>query len=155
VIGRLSSQCQQGVQLTGAITPSDYMGTVVLRRNKTGAQYQMGQTVMSGYPVSNEDDTSGANYRQDTPQAGSVYDLDAPGIRAAVGMGTYRSRFNFQEYAVLNSQANNVPVSPMFAWYADSSCLLNNSKSDWATDLVNVGDNQSGTGSRPITWNLQ
>src|SRR5271165_4419716 len=149
--------CSIGVELVGAVTPSNYAGTVVLRRNiVSGAEYAFGSSPISGQNPPLGDDTSGATYRDDNPQSGGsngkVYDLDAAGIGATSGNGTYRYRANFQEYAVLNSASNTTPASSVFAYYTRSSCAATPAL-QFATDVA--GDNQSGTGTTKTSWNLQ
>jgi hypothetical protein len=131
---------------------------VVFRRNKVGFQYDMGDYKdpnLLQFPQSTVDDSNPAN-RTDTPVEGVVYDLDGPGIRPNPGQGTFRTRFNFQQYAVLNDVTNTVPASAIFPWYAASSCEKNSSnQSIFATDFAADGDNQSGQGTIKLTYNLQ
>ena len=94
--------CSSVVEYLGVITPTNYQGTVILRRSVVGETFVNEQAVDSLLG----DDTSQDRFRVDRPTtAGHVYDVDAPGIYPEVGSTTdiARIRHNFTEYAVLDS----------------------------------------------------
>jgi hypothetical protein len=107
------------------------------------------------------DDTSDDPFRDDDPQSdgsdGTVYDLDAPGIGTSIPSTIVRMRQNFLEYAVLGSATNATPVGGSnLNWFATSSCRLGpGSTAIFVNDPSIPGDNQSGTGSTKLTYNLQ
>jgi hypothetical protein len=109
------------------------------------------------------DDTSGPAFLDADPQScstipggaacsnGKVYDIDAPGIGLSSD-DIYRYRANFIEYAVLGSRASAVIASSV-AWWARVSCTQDRLGNLLiSTDVSN--DNQAGTGTTLISWDL-
>ena len=159
--------CAVGVQFVGTVSPSNYTGTITLRRRfpttTVGELYQ-GQVqylptyfAPGGGHGPGDDDTSYPPLLDSDPQSGNsgghVYDIDVPGIGLASD-AIYRYRANFLEYAVLGDRSSTVKVSADFPWWAAVSCTQD-SVGDLrlSTDVPN--DNQAGSGTTPITWNLQ
>jgi hypothetical protein len=82
-----------------------------------------------------------------------VYDIDAPGI----GLSTadiYRYRGNFIEYAVLGDRTSTLPVGSNFFWWARVSCTQD-AQGNLLPSKDVANDNQAGTGTTSITWNLK
>lgn len=83
--------CHTGVQFSGSVTPSDYKGTVVLRRTLLeGKVYDSVKGLIETVPDDKNppNDTSDAGARDDDPHSGAskgiVYDLDAPNCVCSV-----------------------------------------------------------------------
>ena len=109
---------------------------------------------------SGQNDDSPALIEDTNPQSGGsvgvVYDLDAPGIGYLSG-NINRVRFNFNEYAVLDSASSTQQLGS-FAWYARASCIENPNPANgyfsmFSTSVAN--DNTAGSGTTGLTWNLQ
>jgi hypothetical protein len=157
------NSCNVGVQLHGAVTPSNYTGTVILRRTINGAAGftgTAGQTSVSTGKSPGQDDTSGASLLDSSPQSGgsngAVYDLDAPGT-GADGDNINRVRFNFTEYAVLDAVTNTQSLGSL-AWYMRDSCVENPNPTNGYLVMFSAGvsgDNTVGSGTTNLTWNLQ
>ena len=147
--------CSNGVELVGKVYPSNYTGTITLRRRMMGGAAYVGSVETAAIPSG--DDTSLAVYLDSSPQsggsAGKVYDVDGPGTTPGLPSGIGRYRNNFQEYAVLGGRAATAQASGYFAWWARSSCTTNSGSPAFSHDVS--GDNQSGTGTTKISWNLQ
>jgi hypothetical protein len=146
--------CASVIEYVGAVTPSNYQGTIVLRRSYAAASFVNQQSANS----SNGDDTSVSYNRVDTATAaGHVYDLDAPGVFPAPPPGVpsdiARVRQNFVEYAVLDSQSSSTLVSNQLQAFQRSSCTgIYSQTAAFANDVP--GDNTAGLGTTPLTWNL-
>jgi hypothetical protein len=168
--------CGVGVEIVGTVSPSNYAGTITLRRSMAasappGALY-IGQEpydtpyfTQPPYRPANADDTSDPRLLDAAPQSctttngitscstGRVYDIDAPGI-GLMSADIYRYRANFIEYAVLGNGGSTVTASTNFAWWARVSCTQDqNGTLLLSTDVSN--DNKAGTGTTPISWDLQ
>jgi len=152
--------CDIGVELRGAVTPKNYTGMVFLRRtmvSAAGFNGAKGQTSYNTGRVAGQDDTSGSTLLDSNPGSnGAVYDLDAPGIGFA-NSDIGRIRFNYNEYAVLDAVTNTQSAGSL-AWYARDSCVENPKPTNgylvmFSNDVP--GDNTAGTGTTPLTWNLQ
>jgi hypothetical protein len=169
-----SKSCAVGVELVGAVTPSDYTGTVSLRRSIVNGAYYQGSTACCGSPATPGDDTSFAAMMDSDPQsggsAGKVYDLDAPGIAAPFSIpqgqsAILRYRTNFVEYAVLGAASHELGAKSStkkastkdFPFWVAVSCTWDASGDNQvlATDLSGNGDNSAGTGTTNTTWNLK
>ena len=168
-----SAYCAVGVELVGAVTPSNYTGTVSLRRSIVSGAYYQGSTQCCGSPAAPGDDTSFAAMMDSDPQsggsAGKVYDLDAPGTPAPFSISQGQSpvrrfRQNFVEYAVvgaashdLGKDSSNKKASKDFPFWVAVSCTWDASGDNpiLATDLSANGDNKAGTGTTKTSWNLQ
>jgi hypothetical protein len=149
--------CFVGAEFVGTVQPSNYASLVVLRRTLLDYGVWTGSTLQTEVTTAS-DDTSSQALRDDNPQSGSskglVYDLDAPGVLPHSASVAWRARQNFSEYAVLDSAANDTPVSSTLAWYSAVSCNT--------PDFVNYalstdvsGDNKDSTGSVNLSWNLK
>jgi hypothetical protein len=177
-----SQVCAVAVELIGAVVPSDYTGQVTLRRSKNTYAYK-GTQLFAGFPEVG-DDTSEVPLLDTTPQTsapgatqGNVYDLDAPGVSAPLGVSDgpgspdwfnhYRS--NFVEYAILgdyttatkekdsSSSKNASSSTGNFQWFAAASCTFDPNTGDTiiSTQLNPAGDNKAGQGTTATTYNLQ
>jgi len=135
-----------------AINPSIYTGSVILHRRRiSGATW-----VNSGneIPYASQDDTSNAALRDDNPQSGGsggrVYDLDAPVLApVSIDGNTYRVRLNFYAYATLGDGI----TSPDYYFYVRLSCTRTSFGYKLVKDVS--GDNQVGSGTSSLSWNLQ
>jgi hypothetical protein len=154
-VSTLQAECMVGAQFMGVVTPSNYRGMVTLRRTKYGSQtYQnSSQLVDSGLF---DDDTSPQIYLKQSPvPTGTVYDLDAPGVRTGYpGINRYRN--DFYEYAVLGDVGSSQKVSNYLYFRAAASCQSTNSGLQVNTDYNPFGDNNFTMGqSLLLTFNLQ
>jgi hypothetical protein len=160
--------CNVGVEFVGRVSPSNYTGQITLARNfatanppgelyKGQTQYDPDYFTTSKGHGPGQPDTSPPELLDTDPQSGGsqgkVYDIDVPGIGLASD-DIYRFRANFVEYAVLSDSSPPVIASPNFPWWARVSCTQDSAGNlKLSTDVNN--DNQAGTGTTPITWNLQ
>jgi len=145
--------CVIGNETIGTIAPPNYTSYVTLHRFVVADMGYRNSTQTGG--VTNFDDTSDPALRDDDPQSGNsggkVYDLDAPGIGPPnVDGNTYRYRGNFYEFAALS---DGTVISSQFTFYVRVSCKKTASGYQVVNDVPN--DNQIGTGTTPLTWNLQ
>ncbi|MCI0628504.1 MAG: hypothetical protein L0387_43785, partial [Acidobacteria bacterium] len=142
-----------GVEIRALVTPSNYAGLIILRRH-LDAECRYNNMTLLGGTCGNRDDPSGL--RDEDPQSGGsqgkVYDLDFPRIQTVSGapIGVIgRFRFNFRQWA----EVDGVRVSAFLPWFSRVSIIKTSSGDQLATDVPN--DNTSGTGTTPLTWNLQ
>jgi len=154
---------QTNNELVGTVYPSTYTGYITLHRQILNLREDDNSTTAAkSYPPCPNsptcDDTSDPSFRDDDPQsggsAGKVYDVDNPGIARLATENTYeRMRVNFREYAA--AQGVSVQVSSDFKWWSRLSVYRPSGQVTTVlkTDVPN--DNVSGTGTTPITWNLQ
>jgi hypothetical protein len=149
-------QCVEGMEYVGTVTPSDYQGILVLRRTATFQAYQ-GSTPTQ--QRGSFDDTSISDYRVDTPTStGHIYDIDGPGINA-IGIAAppsswaSRVRQNFTEYTALDSAAGTNVVGNKLQIFARTSCIGDPATPSFYNDIP--GDNASGNGTTPLSWNLK
>jgi hypothetical protein len=150
--------CHGGAQFAGTVTPSDYKGSVVLKRTLvTGKLYDGVEGLIRTLPDATHppDDTSVDGARDDDPQSGgskgTVYDLDAPGADQVFPSGTTRYlRMNLVEYAVLDDKRNSVPVSQTFPWFVRVSCGMDASNPSIVFLLNDEGDNILDQGSTSL-----
>jgi hypothetical protein len=156
--------CRTGVEFKAKVTPSNYTGSVVLRRTKVSYGAWDGSTLIPVTQGTNpvyvpSPDNSPAVWRDDDPQSGKVkgfvYDLDAPGpVDMFTDLNhTFRIRQNLSEYAVLDSEQNSVSVSAPLPWYSAVSCT--ETANGPVLDTTVGGDNQANVGTVPLSWNLQ
>jgi hypothetical protein len=151
--------CAEAYQITGTVSPSDYAGQISLRRNVTYVAFNGDGT--NQFASSSGDDTSNPALLDSLPQsggsAGKVYDLDAPAANVDVADSTgtiVRLRSNFQEYAVIGSNTSTAVVSQSnLAFYARESCVMPANGIPTFSNSIS-GDNQVGSGSTPLTWDL-
>lgn len=150
--------CHTGVQFSGAVTPSDYKGTVVLRRTLvSGAWYDSVNGLLKTFPNDQNppNDTSDPGTRDDDPQSGTskgvVYDLDAPGINGMRSPESQYLRMNFIQYAVLDDSRNSVSVSESFPWYTRISCGMDENNPSVVFLLNDANDNLLGRGSTSLS----
>jgi alpha-1,4-glucan:alpha-1,4-glucan 6-glycosyltransferase len=144
---------RQGIQ---PVSPSNYQGTIVLRRTIENYVVFANQSYVSQKPP-NSDDTGPPDARVDTPtNMGHVFNIDGPGVSPVLGDPTSVARFraNFVEYAVLDSASSTNVVSNSLPVYARTSC-----QGTYGMNAVFVndvtGDNSGGPGATQVTWNLQ
>ncbi|HYE72526.1 MAG TPA: hypothetical protein VEF04_04310, partial [Blastocatellia bacterium] len=154
---------RNGVEIVGTVAPSNYSDLLVLRRTIDGAKLFYDQTQQLS-TAAGTDDTSDTILRDDDPQSGGsqgkIYDLDAPGTgttsSAPIGR-IVRQRVNFTEYATIqvyqNGQVVQAKCSSNLQWYSCISIEKTSSGDVLKTGVT--GDNQAGTGTIPLTWNLQ
>jgi hypothetical protein len=165
-----SQGCQVGVELVGAIAPTNYTGPVTLQRaygTPQGEVYVNGVAPQGTNPFTGPD-TSFSPYLAITPDSnGQVYDIDAPGVGVPENGNIYSVRQNFVEFAVLGNYPRNLPpgvslpsplpiASAYFLWWAASSCTNVNSTSvdiQFYTQIA--GDNTAGAGTTKTTYNLK
>jgi hypothetical protein len=147
--------CRTGIEMVGTVSPTDYRGTVVLRRTVLGEASYVGSSLAHSEVA--HDDTSLGAFRDDDPQAGTpgtVYDVDAPGtVNKNMFALTIRQRITFSEYAVLDSADNSQPASDSFPWFSVVSCKALLQGPQFVTDVP--GDNKAASGSSPLSWNLK
>lgn len=151
--------CSVAVVLSGTVTPSDYKGIIILRKTATSRTYQgtAGDQLVPERNRDNDEDTSDPPFRDDDPQSGTskgvVYDNDGPGVPGPNDiLSVTRLRANFVSYAVLGT-LDGGKASPNFNWYSRSSCTGRDANPSFSNDFR--GDNQAGTGTTPLTYNLQ
>jgi hypothetical protein len=155
-LSRIGPYCAEGIEYLGIVSPSNYQGTLVLRRTVTYKTYVGSQLTGASAPT---DDTSNPDLRVDIPTtSGHIYDLDSPGVTAvgvAVPASNWASRIrqNFTEYAVLDSAKGTNTVGNSLQTFARTSCIGDPSTPSFYGDIP--GDNISGTGTTPLSWNLQ
>jgi IPT/TIG domain/Abnormal spindle-like microcephaly-assoc'd, ASPM-SPD-2-Hydin len=144
--------CGIGMEMIGTITPSSYTGTVTLHRQIVNRRSYAGSTPTAS--VTDTDDTSEPDFRDDNPQsggsAGKVYDLDAAGPGSYTDSITHRYRANFYEWAAL---PDGTRISPYYNYYVRISCKHTSSGYQFVNDVA--GDNQIAVGETSTTWNLQ
>ena len=145
--------CALGYETIGTITPSVYNSSVIIHRWLISRSDPVNSA--SGLIDGPFGDDSFAQYRDDLPQSGGsngkVYDTDAPFVAPGnVDGNTYRYRLNFYTYAAL---PDGTLISPNYYFYVRLSCTRNSFGYQFVNDVP--GDNQIGSGSTPLTWNLQ
>lgn len=164
--GSIRRQFRTVVEFVGTVSPKDYLGKIILNRTKQLALF------FDSVPIRNLDpelllpgDLSYNNSRDDDPSPdGTIYDYDGPGIQSQIGP-TAHVRYNFQEFAVLGGQPDETnavviggkKVSSDLAWFSRLSILPRNSGNS-SVDLLDTripGDNISGLGTTPLTFDLQ
>lgn len=157
-------RCAIGVQFTGTVIPTNYTGTVVLRRTLIHSfLYDDQANVLFEGPNTDfpPNDTSEDPLRDDDPQSGNsngkVYDLDGPGPLNVFPSGTLRRfRANFSEYAVLDDKNNNVSASDQLPWYARVSCKTDENDPRIISLTNDIpGDNKGDKGTTTLTPSLQ
>jgi hypothetical protein len=147
-----------GVEIVGLVAPSNYTGPIVLHRTIVELRTYNDNNSTPSQIVTNVDDTSDPQLRDDDPQSGGsggkVYDLDAPGI-GLLGSAPYgaifRRRVNFSAYAVVGYGHHT--SSNILNWYARESVIKTTSGDQLLYDIP--GDNVVGTGTTNLTLNLQ
>jgi hypothetical protein len=142
------------VEIVGTVLPSNFGQYIILHRKMDLKTYNDRTLDIS---ATNADDTSDPRLRDDDPRPyGMVYDLDGPGLRNddTAAPGTIRRvRRNFKQWATILGQ-DNVRLSGDLEWFSVESVIRQSNGTD--TFLNDVpGDNVAGTGSKPLTWNLQ
>jgi hypothetical protein len=147
--------CWTPVEIIGTVTPADYSGHVVLKREIKGNAVFVGSTEVKAAEKRPGPDITNAAFRDDDPQSGRskgvVYDTDSPGVFAKTAVG--RTRFNFVENAFLDVEANSVSASQPLAWYSAISCTVGDGV-EFDPTFQSRGDNQANTGCRPLSFNL-
>ena len=151
------TSCMGAFQITGQISPSNYPGSVYLRKTLTGAdQYKdQGATLVKSY--GSQGDTSDPDLEALT--GGNIYELDSPGsvlLGSTFPIGnSARFRANFDAYAVLGLNTSTVKVSTQdMLFFVRVSCIKNSSISI-TLDNTYSGDNQIGLGSTNLSDNLK
>jgi hypothetical protein len=145
--------CFVGFETVGTVYPSTYTGQIISHRTTIQDKTYTGSTFTGG--LTNDGDTSEAAGRDDDPQSGGsggkVYDLDAPGPVPIATGNILRYRGNFSTFA---STPDGTVLSYGYNFWVRSSCTKT---SGGVVQFVNdvPGDNQIGSGSAALTWNLQ
>jgi hypothetical protein len=152
--------CAVGVELVGAVTPSNYAGLVTLKRNIVSTAIFDGQNSdtrpdITKPPGADNSVASLVDNVVGAGGAGQVFDLDPPSVGAiSVSGAPERYRTNFQEYAVLGDTNSSTAkqVGAFYPYYVAVSCggTLNAP----ALDTTVPGDNVAASGTIPLTWNL-
>ncbi len=173
---------QNNVVIKGAVSPSNFVGTIDIKRKfislATYSDTSNGSTLApnnvsstGSYTCALSDQTqcedeSGdpamGNQDNTVSSSGNIYDLDAP--RALVAQSpnaVARLRANFVQFATLNG----VQASDLLTWYARSSSCIRIDPGDvlvttWCSDNAVQkgvpGDDSSSFGTiTPISWDLQ
>jgi hypothetical protein len=146
-----------GVQIKGVVWPNFFSDSITVRREVLDWMVYYNTVLVEQNAPPIRDDTSFPQLRDDYPQsggsAGMVYDLDAPGIKKSGPpyQTIYRVRYNFRQWAVLNSRS--LVVSPIdLYWYSRVSILHRETGDQLNTDVP--GDNVAGVGRTNTTWDL-
>lgn len=144
------------VEMVGTVAPSNFEEKIMLDRGRVEVRvyYGTNNVLDPGNSGGAQPDTSNAVLRDDDPRPnGKVYDYDAPGIptlppSAAVGT-TRRMRINLNEFAMYNGKK----ASADMPWFSRMSIVRTTGRDALINDVPN--DNVAGTGTTPLTWNLQ
>ena len=144
------------VEFVGTVAPSNFQERVMLDRARvaTNVYYGPNNVLETGNSGGAQGDTSPAVLRDDDPRPnGKVYDYDAPGIptlppSAVVGT-TRRQRINLNEFAMYNGKK----ASADLPWFSRMSIVRTTGRDAIINDVP--GDNVAGSGTTPLTWNLQ
>jgi hypothetical protein len=143
------------VEIVGSVKPTNFTGAITLVREWDYRAYN-NQTLIDSATA--KPDTSKDTFRDDDPQSGGsngkVYDLDGPGYSSIASdpVGAiFRLRNNFRQWAVISGTNNR--LSSTLEWFSRVS-ITKMSSGDVLNDDV-TGDNTAGTGTTPLSWNLQ
>lgn len=148
------TSCLAAYQITGQITPSNYSGGVYLRRTVNGIDVYQDPGTLVTYSGGGFDDTS--NPQLEASSGGNTYDLDGPSQGMSQGFpvgNSVRYRVNFDEYAVLGTNASTTKVSQDLIFFNRMSCVKTSSTSI-VLDNTYPADNQIGLGTTPLSDNL-
>ena len=146
-----SSKCVAGNELDGIVTPTTTTGPVTIKRFLISQGCYLGQKTTSCQGAVG-DDTGNWIAQDPGGNAGTVYNLDAPGIYFNGTTATpVRIRYNFQAYAV--GPDGVTPISAPLSYFVRLSCT-NTGVAQLSYDASST-DNQIGLGTTPITWNLK
>jgi hypothetical protein len=154
----LAKGCGIGFETAGTLSPSTYVGTVIIHRTIVSQGLYINTAAQTPAP-NFTDDTSNPGLQDENPTDsvpnGKVYDLDAPTqIPPTIGPDVYRYRTNFYTYAAIpDGTPAGIAISPQYLFYVRLSCTYNGAARSFATDVA--GDNQSATGSTNLTWDLR
>jgi len=146
--------CAEVIEYMGAVQPSDYKGVIALWRTKNTATFNF----QTQYVTDSGPDPSVPGNEVTIPHNGHIFDADAPGQHPdySDASSIWRARQNYIEYALLDhaptSNTSSVALASMNV-FARTSCTGPQSSPQFADDVV--GDNSSGIGSTPLTWNLK
>jgi hypothetical protein len=160
-----------GVQFTGAVAPSNFVAdspsSFVLKRSILKARiYEDGSNASTLVDCVNDSslsvtcspsavgaDTGDGSFQDRDPQSsgsgGKIYDLDGPGPAEPLDGNTRRMRVNFVEWVEYRA----IKASSDFAWFSRSSRAKASGLSSYNNTVA--ADNQAGSGSTALTWNLQ
>ncbi len=153
-----------GIEIVGMVYPSNYTGNIKIVRElistsdydeTTAPPNTKGKCAPNNPPC---DDTSPAEIRDDVP--GTIYDLDSPGppknFTSTEG-AIIRRRSNFRQWATVSQLdshlTKDVRVSSDITWFNRTSIKIVNGAGQVLSDVSN--DNQNGSGTTPLTRNLQ
>jgi hypothetical protein len=142
------------VEIVGTVAPSNFEDKIMLDRARVATNVFYNNVLETGNSGGANPDTSNAVLRDDDPRPdGRIYDYDAPGIptlppSAAVGT-TRRQRINFNQFAMYNGKK----ASADMPWFSRMSIVRTTGRDAIINDVPN--DNVAGTGTTPLTWNLQ
>ena|SRR5687768_110523 len=144
------------VEIVGTVAPSNFEEKIMLNRDRVEVRVYFGanNTLEPTNSGGAQPDNSDAMLRDDDPRTnGKIYDYDAPGFPAlpsTITVGTTRRmRINLKEFAMYNGKK----ASDDFPWFSRMSIVKTTGQDAINTDVP--GDNVAGTGTTPLTWNLQ
>jgi hypothetical protein len=142
-------------RLQGAITASNYAGSVYFRKSVTYDQWvDPGDSLVGSSPT--KDDTSDTSLERTS--GGNIYELDAPGPTVAPTFATgdtVRFRANFDSYAVLGDNMSTTRISTQDLLFSTRVSCFKNSSISLTLDCTYAGDNQIGLGTTNLSDNLQ
>jgi len=153
--------CYAGYELVATVTPSDFTGPVTIRRNVNSESCWVGSnpqfpdtpTNPCGFGSPPYDDTGDSISTDPSTATGQVFNLDAVGYYGShvVYNPPYRHRVNFETYAV---GPDGIKISKTINFYVRLSCQTNSDGVGFFSQDV-PGDNILGTGTTPLSLNLQ
>jgi hypothetical protein len=160
-----SNGCVIGTEGVGTVTPRNATGPITLKRFITSLACYAGPTghtpiacpiATSTLPSDDTGTNVETNPQEQTPRgpaAGQIFNMDVPGITYSENPNTdiIRVRYNFLTYAV-DSDGKTV-ISNLVPYFVRLSC--NNSNGVAQLLPVSLLDNSVGSGTTPISWNLQ
>jgi hypothetical protein len=161
--GILPPLWRTAIEMVGSVSPKDYQEKIILNRTK-----QLSLTLGEGIPLplkselKSPGDLSLGGARDDDPRPnGKIYDFDAPGTETISPSDIIHYRGNFKQFAVLGGQPDDTnavviggtKASTDLPWFTRISVIGSSTGDVLNNDIP--GDNISGQGTTPLTWNLQ
>jgi hypothetical protein len=142
------------MEYMGTVTPSNYQGVIAFWRSLNTATFND----QTQYATKSATEVSDPGNMVNTAVNSHVFDIDAPGIKPDLSNANevWRVRQNYVEYALLDhipSLGSSSIALASLNVFARTSCTGPLGSPQFATDLP--GDNTSGVGSTPLTWNFQ
>jgi hypothetical protein len=148
------------VEIVGQVAPSNFEGTVKLKRNVLAARRYRDKVLSEREGEHPDDSPFLFDYDPQSGMSnGKVYDLDSPGVgmqhEPKFPVGTIiRNRVNFKEWAVFDG----MKVSDDLPWFSRVSIVKNAQGMDVLESNFLVTqyhtDHIAGVGTTPLTWNL-